>query len=347
MAAVVGIPGNAPSPMHRPMGCPFAPRCELATKECTVALPDLVPAVEPHQWRCIHPIASDHSDYRPALVYRGPDKTTPPVLQVFGLNARYGARQVLWDIDLQVREGSSLALIGESGSGKTTLGRVLCGIHTEAEGEVLFRGEPLPLPVKARSRQQLRSMSYVFQNPYSSLNPRRTVGENVARPLKFSMREEQDKRGRVLESLRRVALNPDYAERFPGQLSGGERQRVAIARALVTEPEFLICDEVTSALDVSVQASIVSLLARLQSEMGLGILFITHDLALVRQVADDVAVIKNGRIVEYANSERVFTAPDHVYTKELLELTPRPSRLAEALASSERRDDPASRLTAE
>lgn len=347
VAAVVGIPGNAPSPLRRPQGCPFAPRCDLATEECSAALPDLAPVGATHRWRCVHPIASGQSGYRPPLVNRDADRTTPPVLRVAGLDARYGARQVLWGIDLEVREGSCLALIGESGSGKTTLGRVLCGIHAEARGEVYLRGEPLPLAVQARSRQQLRSMSYVFQNPYSSLNPRRTVGDNVARPLKFVKHGDRDERARVLEALRRVALNPDYADRFPGQLSGGERQRVAIARALVTEPEFLICDEVTSALDVSVQASIVSLLARLQSEMGLGILFITHDLALVRQIAHDVAVIKDGRIVEHADSERVFTAPDDPYTRELLELTPRPSRLAATLAAPESDDDPASRLAAE
>lgn len=347
VAAVVGIPGNAPSPLRRPQGCPFAPRCNVATEECSVALPDLVPIGAPHRWRCIHPIASGQSGCRPPLVNRDVDRAKPPVLQVAGLDARYGARQVLWDINLEVREGNCLALIGESGSGKTTLGRVLCGIHPEAQGEVFLRGEPLALPVQVRSRQQLRSMSYVFQNPYSSLNPRRTVGDNVARPLKLSRQEDRDKQVRVLDALRRVALNPDYANRFPGQLSGGERQRVAIARALVTEPKFLICDEVTSALDVSVQASIVSLLARLQREMGLGILFITHDLALVRQIAHDVAVIRVGRIVENADSERVFTAPHDAYTKELLELTPRPSRLAATLADPERRDDPGSRMPAE
>lgn len=320
--AADGIPGSAPSPMHRPTGCSFAPRCLKRTDECESQLPDLRPNSADHQWRCIHEnvdselaVISELPDFLPVVV------SDEPVLSVRNAEASYGSNQVLKGVDLDFYRGRCLALIGESGSGKTTFGRALCGLHTQVQGDFTFRGKTLPIDVGKRSRQDLKDIAYVFQNPYSSLNPRHTIRQNILRPLRV-IEGRSARNVSVEDMLERVALRPSLADRYPDQLSGGERQRVAIARALITHPKFLICDEVSSALDVSVQASIVNLLMSLQAEMNLTILFITHDLALVRQVAQDVAVLKDGEIVDQGSTFEIFTNPRADYTKELLELTP-------------------------
>jgi peptide/nickel transport system ATP-binding protein len=213
--------------------------------------------------------------------------------------------------------------VGESGSGKTTLARSIAGLHRDRTGDILLRGEPLAGAARARTREARQAIQYVFQNPYGSLNPRKTIGQIVRQPLGvFGTATGAAADKRVGEMLDRVSLAASYMDRYPDQLSGGERQRVAIARALVVSPSVLVCDEVTSALDVSVQAAIVELLAELQRELGLAMLFVTHNLPLVRSIAQRVAVMSSGRIVELGTVERVLHAPSDEYTQRLLSDTP-------------------------
>ena len=243
-----------------------------------------------------------------------------PLLQVTGAGKSYGPRTVLDGIDLELWPGECRMLLGESGSGKTTLARGLAGLLDLDTGSLTLRGEPLATP---RSYAQLRSVQYVFQSPFASLNPRRTVASSLEVPLRHLTDLDADaRRARVLDMLGQVRLDDTFAGRYPGGLSGGERQRAAIARALVTAPDVLVCDEVTSALDVSVQAAIVDLLATVRRELGTAMLFVTHNIALARQVADRIAVLQGGRIVEQGTVEDVLADPQHAYTRQLLEHTP-------------------------
>ena len=215
-----------------------------------------------------------------------------------------------------------MALVGESGSGKTTLSRSIGGLHHEWTGTISLNGSPLDRRSRGRSLQQRMKIQYVFQNPYSSLNPRRTVGDSIMRPLLVADTSQSDATRLMNEMLERVSLTSAYAHQYPNQLSGGERQRIAIARALVSRPDVLVCDEVTSALDVLVQAAIVELLGELRRDLGLSMLFVTHNLPLVRSIADTVAVMSEGRIVELGACEDVIGNPREAYTKALIENTP-------------------------
>jgi peptide/nickel transport system ATP-binding protein len=249
--------------------------------------------------------------------------TTAAVLTLDRVFAGYGPITVVHDINLRLAPHECLALVGESGSGKTTLARSIAGLHRDRTGDILLRDTPLPQAARARTREARQSIQYVFQNPYGSLNPRKTIGQIVRQPLGVfgsATGAEADKR--VEEMLDRVSLAASYVDRYPDQLSGGERQRVAIARALVVSPSVLVCDEVTSALDVSVQAAIVELLAELQRELGLAMLFVTHNLPLVRSIAQRVAVMSSGRIVELGAVEHVLQSPKDDYTQRLLADTP-------------------------
>ena len=227
------------------------------------------------------------------------------------------------DFHLAVALRECVALVGESGSGKTTVARSMSGLHAHWRGEVLLNGQPLNHAVGRRPREAKREIQYVFQNPYGSLNPRRTVGQAIARPLSLLDISGGEARRRVGEQLERVSLPAGYAEKYPEQLSGGERQRVAIARALICEPKVLLCDEVTSALDVSVQAAIVTLLGQIQRDLGLSILFVTHNLPLVRSIAQRVAVMREGRIVEMGVVEQVLEHPSDEYTQRLIADAPK------------------------
>ena len=320
--AVVGIGGRAPLPGDRPRGCFFAPRCDLAEDACHERFPEESEFEPGHIVRCYR--AEDAPRELPTMGSLAPAAQAGEiVLAVENLNATYGAKPVLFDIDLLVRRNECVALVGESGSGKTTLARCIAGLHSDYSGEIKLDGERLAESARRRTTQARKQIQYVFQNPYASLNPRRTVGQTIARQLQLFFSVGRQQMGaRVADLLERVALSGAAASRYPDQLSGGERQRVAIARALAAEPSLMVCDEITSALDVSVQAAIVELLRDLRMETGLSMLFITHNLALIRTIADRVAVMTDGRIVESGPTLEVFTSPSAEYTGKLLANTP-------------------------
>ena len=315
-----GMEGQPPRPGSRPQGCFFAPRCQFCTPRCHEPFPRPVTVGPDHWARCrraeevtvLPPLGE-----LPERDHAGKRQGDGSLLEVRGLNARYGDKAVLHDLALEVRPHRCLAVVGESGAGKTTFARCIVGLHSHWTGEMSFRGERLSSDRSHRAREQMRKMQYVFQNPYTSLNPRRTIGQLVEQPLRelfdFPRRERRD---RAVAALEDAALSAQYVNRYPDQLSGGERQRVAIARALVVEPELLVCDEVTSALDVSVQAAIVELLHRLQVDRGLTLVLITHNLALVRSIADDVVILRDGRVVERGDS--VLDRPQSEYAVQLL-----------------------------
>ncbi len=321
--AVVGIPGRAPLPGHRPSGCFFEPRCPLAVDRCREAFPPVDDLGAGHAVRCYRAGETAGALAANGAAAAEPAQVGDPVLTVAGVNAHYGSSPTLFDIDLAVGRNECVALVGESGSGKTTLARCVAGLHKDYTGEISLAGTVLEPSARRRSADARRQIQYVFQNPYASLNPRRTVGQTIARQLQlFFPGGRREIGARVAECLERVALSPEAINRFPDQLSGGERQRVAIARALAAEPAVLVCDEVTSALDVSVQAAIIDLLRDLRREIGLSILFITHNLALIRTIADRVCVMTGGRIVETGPTNGVFQAPSAEYTRQLLANTP-------------------------
>ncbi|NUW36696.1 ABC transporter ATP-binding protein [Nonomuraea sp. SMC257] len=231
--------------------------------------------------------------------------TTGPPLRRRRLDAVRG-------ISLAVAEGETLGVVGESGSGKTTTSRVALGLQRPTSGTVLFDGRPFP----RRRRDLAGRIQAVLQHPHWSLNPRMRVGQSVAEPLAVLGRPAGSL---VAEALEQVGLGAGFAERYPHELSGGQRQRVSIARALITRPSFVVLDEAVSALDVSVQAQILNLLKDLQAEFGFSALFISHDLGAVRYVADRIAVMRDGEIVETADAAAFYTAPEHPYSRQLLE----------------------------
>ena len=261
--------------------------------------------------------------------------SAPPVLvDIRGLTKHFslGAGRTVHAVDgvsLQIGERECVGLVGESGSGKSTLGRTLLGLYDKTAGEVYYRGERLPDRYgPADFRRHARRMQMIFQDPYSSLNPRMTVGEIIAEGLTLTGASAGATgvgvEATVHEWLRRVGLEPAHASRYPHEFSGGQRQRVGIARALIMGPEFLVCDEPISALDVSVQAQVVRLLDELKASLGLTMLFIAHDLSMVRYVSDRMAVMYLGAIVEVGPSDDVYFRPKHPYTRVLLASNPEP-----------------------
>jgi len=324
--SLVGIPGHAQSPGSRPPGCSFAPRCSLRIAQCEVALPELRPIGPGHTVRCIRAelvISGQQSRVGDPIEMPAAGEEDLPALRIADVVATYGRNEVVHSVSLSLAAHECLALVGESGSGKTTIARAIAGLHRGWTGTISLGGAELQTAARHRSRDARRRIQYIFQNPYGSLNPRQTVGQIVEQPLRvFGVASGREADERVAEMLERVSLTAAYARRYPDQLSGGERQRVAIARALVCDPTVLVCDEVTSALDVSVQAAIVELLGNLQRELGLSMLFITHNLPLVRSVAQRVAVLSQGNIVEVGDVGQVLADPGQPYTRQLISDTP-------------------------
>lgn len=242
-----------------------------------------------------------------------------PLLRVRDLEMAYGDNKVLHGINLAIEEGESTLLLGESGSGKTTLARSIAGLNPGYTGDVLLRGSALEHSSRDRTLEHRKDVQYIFQSPFSSLNPRRTVGESMSVPLVMAGElSKSEQRAIVEDTLESVQLDRSFYDRRPGDLSGGERQRAAIGRALVNAPSVLVCDEITSALDVSVQASILQLLAELRHERGLSLLFVTHNIALARHIATRVAVLNKGVIVDEGPVDEVLDNPQHEYTRSLL-----------------------------
>ncbi|MBO1110554.1 ABC transporter ATP-binding protein [Bordetella petrii] len=368
-ARLNAIPGIVPSLIGPQPGCVFAPRCASATAQCRAGDIAATPREADGWFRCLHPrgeeagrcltscgsqapetpaVISDrsltpagcqtptsgaeapaeHPGAECVLVARGIVRT---FTQRKGLFAQPYTVRAVDDASLTVRRGETLAVVGESGSGKSTLARILLGLDEPDQGRIMLGGKAvgaLAPPERARLVQP------VFQDPYSSLNPRRSVGDIVGRPLELhGAAPAAERRAQVARILERVGLPRRVINSFPGQLSGGQRQRVAIARALILRPQLLLCDEPTSALDVSVQAQILNLLQDLQEEFGLSMLFITHDIGVVRQIADRVVVMRSGRIVEEGPAAAVLARPAHEYTALLLDSVPSLERaFAEAAA---------------
>jgi peptide/nickel transport system ATP-binding protein len=294
--------------------------------ECDVALPELRPISVDHSARCIRAelVVTQHQGRAGDPIEMPADADGAiPALRLENVTASYGRHEVVHSVSLSLAARECVALVGESGSGKTTTARSIAGLHRDWVGSIRLGDGELEKSARGRSNEARRQIQYIFQNPYGSLNPRRTVGQTIAQPLKvFGTAKGSEADDRVAVMLERVSLTSAYANRYPDQLSGGERQRVAIARALVCEPTVLICDEVTSALDVSVQAAIVELLGNLQRDLGLSMLFVTHNLPLVRSIAQRVAVMSNGSIVELGEVGQVLSDPTVEYTRQLLSDTP-------------------------
>jgi peptide/nickel transport system ATP-binding protein len=274
------------------------------------------------EWQRTPPIAPSRTSQRPR-----PDAAQEAWLAVSHLEAvhrtRAGVVLAASDISFSMGPRRSLALVGQSGSGKTTIARCIAGLHVPSGGQVSWRGAVIPAKARDRSRAVRRDIQIVFQNPYESLNPRRVIGAQVARPARqLRGLGRADAQREVASLLERVRLPARVATRYPGELSGGERQRVAIARALAAAPKLLICDEVTSALDVSVQAAVIELLMELRAELDLSLLFISHDLGVVASVADEALVLEQGRIQESGPVASLLRDPQAGYTRELLAAAP-------------------------
>ena len=231
--------------------------------------------------------------------------------------------RALKGIDLKVERGRTLAVVGESGCGKSTLARIITMIDAPSGGELLIEGERVDIARDGVSRELRRKVQIVFQNPYGSLNPRQKIGDVLAEPLKLNTTlPAGERRDRAMEMLLKVGLKPEHFNRYPHMFSGGQRQRIAIARAIMVHPVLLVLDEPVSALDLSVQAQILNLLQDLQDEFQLTYVFISHDLSVVRHVADDVMVMNLGEAVEYRSRDAIFAAPEHPYTRTLFAATP-------------------------
>ncbi|HUG86576.1 MAG TPA: ABC transporter ATP-binding protein [Euzebya sp.] len=318
------IAGSVPAPGARPEWCRFEPRCPIAVDECRDAVPALLAVEGTHRVRCIR--AMEQVQTRPAVPAKAmqdpaPSPTAPPLIELQGVTRRFGHTTAVQEVDLEVHAGECLGLVGESGSGKTTIGRMMVGLTAPSEGHVRVAGVDLSGRVSRDGWSTVRStVQMAFQNPSSTLNLHRTVGATLRDALRLV--DRHDLHQRTDELLAMVGLGAEFGHRRPAQLSGGERQRVGIARALARNPRIVVCDEVVSALDVSVQAHILNLLTELRERLAIGYVFISHDLAVVRQMAERVCVLKDGVVVEQGPTEQVLGDPQHPYTRRLIDSIP-------------------------
>jgi peptide/nickel transport system ATP-binding protein len=327
-ALMVGIPGVPPAAVVED-ACAFAPRCRFAQPPCTQGHPSLRPAVEDRLVRCVRmeELGVIDSDRRSGARSGAIDDAAAPLLEVVDLRCSYGSTTVVHGVSLYVGPGETLGVVGESGSGKSTLLRTIAGLHVADSGTLRYAGEELPGPARDRSRDARRAMQIVFQNPDSSLNPRHTVRKLLDRPLQL-FRPELGRSARAAEAkslLAAVRLDESVLDRLPSELSGGQKQRVALARAFAADPDLILCDEVVSALDVSVQAVVLDLLAELSAARGTALVFVTHDLAVVRSIADRVCVMRHGYVRETGPTDQIFSRAADPYTAELLATVPRPA----------------------
>jgi peptide/nickel transport system ATP-binding protein len=323
-----GIAGVAVGVGEWPSGCAFAPRCDHRLPHCEEAVPELVASAPTHLVRCWRWEELAAHERAPATLRPRADADAPvTLLEVSALVARYRSsrleRPAVDGVSFYVERGSCVALVGESGSGKSTIARCVAGLHVPESGRILFDGGELAGHARSRRLDERRRIQIVFQNPYESLNPRHRVHDSIERPLRVLRRlSRNEAAAEVGTLLERVRLPKRLAERFPVELSGGERQRVAIARALAAQPDLLVCDEVTSALDVSVQAAVLELLQELRRDLQLSMLFITHNLGVVACIADSVLVMDRGTICEAGAVNTILTMPEHDYTRRLLDAAP-------------------------
>ena len=337
------IPGLVPSLKTRFEGCRFANRCTRTHEACSAGAIAMRDAPNGQSYRCVlspealleaEPVEQVETATKSHAYGSNIDMTAAPVLSASAAECVFHIRQGMFsspkplravdNISIDLRKGEVVAIVGESGCGKSTLARMLLGLQEPTGGKITLEGQDISA---LSNTERSRKVQSIFQDPYSSLNPRRTIGEIIRRPMKLhGMGDVDGQRKLVEELMERVGLPRNFYHNYPNQLSGGQRQRVAIARALILKPEIVVCDEPTSALDVSVQAQILNLLLELREELGLTYLLITHDMAVVEHIATRVIVMYLGRVVEIADSRTLFSAPKHPYTKALLKsvLTPEP-----------------------
>jgi peptide/nickel transport system ATP-binding protein len=341
------IEGTMPDLIETPSGCSFHPRCPYATEQCETDDPDLEPVEAGpggrHESACFHVDDIDfEADQRIEVDDTERDRQIGETLiDVQNLKKYFTPESESWvdrlfgnrsyvhavdDVSLTIKEGETLGLVGESGCGKTTLGRTLTRLYEPDEGKIVYAGTDLTELGRRELRDAGSDLQVIFQNPFSSLNPRMTIKEVIGRPMEIHdiVSSEQEKRDRVVELLETVGLEASHIDRYPHEFSGGQKQRIGIARALAVEPDFIVADEPVSALDASVQASILNTLMDLQEEFGLTYLFIAHDLNVVQHIADRIAVMYLGEIVESGTVEELFDPPHHPYTEILLSSIPQP-----------------------
>jgi len=346
--ALATVEGNPPSVVNLPPGCPFAPRCPMVTAQCTVAEPDLAATDQPgHVAACIHSgrIAAENLNYADifpvplipeSVLVRVPREERKTVLRLEDMKRHYplmkgavvrrrvGTVFAVDGIDLEIKEGETLGLVGESGCGKSTTLLEILNLKPPTGGRVSVLGTDVGALGRSDRKKLRRDLQVVFQDPMASLDPRMPVFDLIAEPLGVFKVDKAQIEKRVADLLRLVGLEPSHANRYPQQFSGGQRQRIGIARALALEPKVIVLDEPVSALDVSIQAGVINLLDELKAKLGLSYLFVAHDLAVIRHIADRVAVMYLGKIVELGEVNRVYEHPTHPYTQALLSAIPIP-----------------------
>lgn len=326
---VEGIGGRPPVGIVEDR-CAFADRCEHADQRCLSGPVGLVTIGEHHDVRClrVNELALGVVEHRGEALRRDGPPGRPPLLDVADVSCEYRigglAKQAVRHVSLALEEGETLGIVGESGSGKSTLLRAIAGLHPPSAGTIAFAAEPLAPRAQKRRHEQQRAVQLIFQNPERALNPRQTVAQILASPLRLYQPElvPAERQRALLELLDRAQLPAAMLRRYPHQLSGGEKQRVALARAFAARPRLLLCDEVVSALDVSVQATVMNLIRSYTDDTGAAALFVTHDLAVVRMMSDRVLVLRDGETCELAPTRAIFERPQHPYTVQLLASLP-------------------------
>jgi peptide/nickel transport system ATP-binding protein len=341
------IRGRVPSPSNLPPGCVFEPRCDYAREACSQQKIEFREIYKGHRARCLFSEEIDPAQWQPSedlapvAQPHEADSSEQPILTVEGLKTYYrhadssplsliglGKKEYVKavdDVSFQVPRGLTLGVVGESGCGKSTLIKTIIGLEDMTGGEVEFMGFDLKGQVNSRDTATIRELQMVFQNPNATMNPSYSIGKQLERPLRrFKIVPRKQVRDEVIRLLRAVKLDEHYYNRLPNQLSGGEKQRVGIARAFAGRPDLVLCDEPVSALDVSVQAAVLNLLSEIQQEFGTTMLFIAHDLSVVRFFSDYIAVMYLGEVVEFGPAEAIYAPPYHPYTESLLAAVPIP-----------------------